>query len=157
MKHRYPLPLYHSWPLFERARHFELGWVDRDSVRPPHPADVAAHGEELAREGVGLWHCDLSDNSLTWSPAVYDIFGLPRGSAVARKAAVALYGEASRAAMERLRAHAIAHRRGFTLDVEIAPAAGRSRWVRLIAAPLCEGERVIALHGLKWQLPPGDR
>ena len=55
----------------------------------------------------------------------------------------------SRAKMERLRAYAIRHRRGFTLDAEIeAPGGGRRR-MRLICAPVCEGERVTRLHGLK--------
>ena len=77
------------------------------------------------------------------------IFGLPRGVQVSRDEAVALYCEESRAAMERLRAHAIKHRRGFTLDVEISPATGGRRWMRLIGAPVCEGGRAVRLHGLK--------
>ena len=55
--------------------------------------------------------------------------------------------------MERLRAHAITHRRGFTLDVEIGPALARPRRVRLIAAPLCEDGEVVALQGWKRLLP----
>jgi len=52
--------------------------------------------------------------------------------------------------MERLRAYAIKHRRGFTLDAQIRPAVGgKYRWMRLIAAPVCSGERVARLHGLK--------
>ena len=54
------------------------------------------------------------------------------------------------AIMERLRAYAIKHRRGFTLDAQIRPAVGgKYRWMRLIAAPVCSGERVARLHGLK--------
>ncbi|MDZ3832339.1 MAG: hypothetical protein U0S50_11030 [Sphingopyxis sp.] len=157
MRQEYPLALHHSWPLFDQARHFDLGWVDRTCVRPldppqaPLPIDDAA----LARRGVGVWRCDLADNRLSWSPVVYDIFGVPRGSSVARAEAVSFYCEGSRAAMERLRAYAIAHRRGFTLDVEIGPALPRPRWMRLVAAPRCEGDKVVGLHGLKWLLPPG--
>jgi len=51
--------------------------------------------------------------------------------------------------MERLRSYAIEHRRGFTLDVEIRPVTGGSRWMRLITAPICDGDRVMRLHGLK--------
>lgn len=98
---------------------------------------------------AGLWECDLSDDSLIWSGGIYDIFGLPRGATVSRDEAVSLYAEDSRASMERLRAYAIKHRRGFTLDAKIRPASGPSRWMRLIAAPVCEGGRVVRLHGLK--------
>jgi PAS domain-containing protein len=141
-----PLALSHSWPLFEQARHFQLGHVFNcvitDAVEPVDPGSVGMHH-------AGLWECDLSDNSLIWSGGVYDIFGLHRGATVSRDEAVALYSEESRAAMERLRAHAIEHRRGFTLDAEIRPARGANRWMRLIAAPVCDGGRVVRLHGLK--------
>jgi PAS domain-containing protein len=141
-----PLALSHSWPLFEQSQHFQLGHVLNclitDSIEPIHTGSVDIHH-------AGLWECDLSDNSLIWSGGVYDIFGLPRGATVSRHEAVALYAEHSRAAMERLRAHAIKHRRGFTLDVEIRPASGASRWMRLIGAPVCDGGRVVRLHGLK--------
>ena len=62
---------------------------------------------------------------------------------------VELYAENSGAAMERLRAYAIKHRRGFTLDAELRPAQGDPRWMRLIAVPICEGQRVVRLHGIK--------
>lgn len=103
---------------------------------------------------LGRWECDLTDNNrLSWSDEVHDIFGIPRGVAVARDEAVALYTEGSRAAMEKLRAYAIRHRRGFTLDVEIKPARAPLRWMRLIAAPVCEGDHVVMLHGLKFLVP----
>jgi len=58
--------------------------------------------------------------------------------------------------MERMRAHAIRHRCGFTLDVEIsASAVGEARTVRLIAAPVCEGDLAVRLHGLKLLLDTG--
>ena len=155
LRHQYPLPLHHSWPLYERARHFDLGWTDRASVRPPgRSGTVAPDNEEaMARLGVGLWRCDLAGDRLTWSDAVFDLFGFPRDAAVMRADAVAQYCEGSRAAMERLRTHAILHKRGFTLDVEIGATWLRPRWIRLIAAPVCEGDAVVALHGLKYPVP----
>jgi PAS domain-containing protein len=146
VKQTEPLALHHSWPIFEQARHFDLGSVLSSAVTDiVEPAQVGALGLHHA----GLWECDLSDNSLIWSGGVFDIFGLPRGSRVTRDEAVALYCENSRAAMERLRAHAIKHQRGFTLDVEINPVTGGRRWMRLIGAPVCEGGRAVRLHGLK--------
>ena len=130
-----PLPLHHSWPLAERSMRFDLGLV--------HDTPAIAAG------APGTWHCDLAGDRLTWSDAVYDLFGLPRGVRVARHDAVALYAERSRAAMERLRHHAIRHRRGFTIDVELRPATGGPRWMRLMAAPVCSGAAVTALEGVK--------
>jgi len=147
MKAKKPFPLNHSWPLYDAGRHFDLGLILNSAVTDAlAPAEVG----ELGFHHSGCWECDLTDNSLMWSGGVYDIFGLPRGTKVSRNEAVALYCEESRAAMERLRAHAIRHQRGFTLDVAIRPAVGGNRWMRLIAAPICEGGRTIRLHGLKF-------
>lgn len=146
MEHTYSYPLTHSWPLFERDQRFDLGQDFRCDLQKP---DIAGAEDILAQRGIGVWDCDLSDNSLTWSIGVYDLFGLPRDSVVSRGAAVALYLEHSRAAMERLRAYAIKHKRGFTLDVDIAPATGGSRTLRLCAAPVCLDGRPARLHGYK--------
>jgi len=146
LKRTEPLALHHSWPIFEQARHFDLGCVLSSAVTDIiEPAQVGTLGLHHA----GLWECDLSDNSLIWSGGVYDIFGLPRNAKIARDEIVALYREESRAAMERLRAHAIKHRRGFTLDVEINSVTDGRRWMRLIGAPVCEEGRAVRLHGLK--------
>jgi PAS domain-containing protein len=142
-----PLPIHHSWPLYEKARHFGLGQMMNCAVT--NLAEATELGSVSPRHS-GVWVCDLADNSLIWSSGVYDIFGIPRGARVSRQEAAALYSEGSGAAMESLRAHAIEHRRGFTLDVEIFPVVGGRRSMRLIAAPVCDGDRVVRLHGLKF-------
>jgi PAS domain-containing protein len=138
--------LQHSWPLWEQPRRFDLGHVLNCVVTELiQPAEVGGLGVHHA----GCWECDLSDNKLTWSGGVYDIFGLRRDATISREESVSFYCEESRAKMERLRSYSIRHRRGFTLDVEIRAAVGEARWMRLIAAPVCENDRVTRLHGLK--------
>jgi PAS domain-containing protein len=141
-----PLALSNTWPLWERSRHFELGHVlsslVTDSIEPTKIGELSPHH-------AGCWECDLSNDSLTWSGGVYDIFGVARSTSITRARAVAFYCEESRAKMERLRTYSIKHRRGFTLDVEIRTDLGEQRWMRLIAAPVCIEGRVSALHGLK--------
>lgn len=145
-----PLPLNHSWSLCDRDRRFALGAVlDASFKMPVDPTEFAEWGEALASRAIGLWHCDLSDGSLTWSPGVYDLFGLPRGALVRRDEAVAFYADDSGAVMERLRAYALRHHRGFTLDAEIKPAGQHARWMRLLAAPILQNGHAVALHGLK--------
>ena len=141
------LALHHSWPVWEQGRKFELGHVLNCAVTDAiEPATVGALGLHHA----GLWEVSLFDEALIWSGGVYDLFGLERRSAVTREQAVAHYRDDSRAKLERLRAYAIRHRRGFTLDADIyAAAVGERRTMRLIAAPVCDGERVVKLHGLK--------
>ena len=141
-----PIPLHHTWPLSERSRQFDLGCILNcgviDMVEPTEVGQLGIHH-------AGCWECDLTDNSLLWSGGVYDIFGLPRGIQTTREETIRLYSEASRAVMERLRAYAIKHKRGFTLDAEIRAATGELRWMRLIAVPHCDGDRAVRLHGLK--------
>ncbi|WP_375197658.1 diguanylate cyclase [Sphingobium sp.] len=141
-----PLPLHHSWPLYALREHLAPVMLDDR---------LARDDEALAERGLGLWHCNLADNSLNWTSGVYDIFGLERDMLVPRPLAVALYAPDSCAAMERLRAYAIRHRRGFTLDVDIRPADGGECAMRLIAAPIIEQNQVVALHGVKQFLPKG--
>ena len=155
LKQTYPLPVHHSWPLYERDRFFELGQIHGVDMLDPVPDSVDVM-VPVRPSRLGSWECDLFDNNrLSWSDEVYDIFGIPRGAAVTREETVALYCEGSRAAMEKLRAYAIKHRRGFTLDVEIKPAQAPRRWMRLIAAPVCTDDRVVKLQGLKFLVPNG--
>lgn len=127
-----PLPLYHSWALFDPNARFELGLAD---------ATVAAAGP------VESWRCDVATGRLTWSPGVFDLFGLPRNHLPTREAALPRYAEESRVAMDRLRAHALRHRRGFTIDARLRLSGG-DRWMRLTAAPRDEDGRLI-LAGTK--------
>lgn len=142
-----PLPLYHSWPLWDRALHFDLGHVLNCAVTDVMaPETVGA----LATHHSGLWECDLATESLIWSGGVYDIFGLQRGTGITRDIALAHYSEESRTKLGQLRAHALRHRRGFTLDVDVrAAAVGERRRMRIIAAPVCENDVAVRLHGLK--------
>ncbi|MBB5984046.1 PAS domain-containing protein [Sphingobium lignivorans] len=135
-----PHPLTHSWPLFEAPRRL-----------PPCAlgAPVRSGRHRQREETVGLWSCRLSDDSLCWSPAVHDLFGLPRDEIIPRPLAVSLYLPDSRRAMEGLRRHAIDHQRGFTADCRIRRPNGDVRWMRLTAIPvLCQG-RVVRLAGTK--------
>jgi PAS domain-containing protein len=120
-------------------------------------SSIARNDVALAERGLGLWHCDLTDNTLRWTAGVYDIFGLERDSAVSRPLSVSLYAPESRDAMERLRAYAIHHKRGFTLDVDINQIDGTGQCaMRLIAAPVLDEQGVVVgLHGVKQLLPRG--
>jgi hypothetical protein len=147
LRHIDALPLLHKGPLFERARQFELGCTF--NCAHVDLAEIAVR-RVLGRTGAGWWECDLTDNSLTWTTGVYEIFGLPADAHVSRDEALGLYWERSRAIMERLRTFAIGHGKGFIMDAEIRPANGEpARWMRLIGAPLIEDGQPVRLHGLK--------
>lgn len=126
-----PLPLTHSWPLYEAT--------ERLAATAP---------------GVGYWLCNLADNALTWSAPVHELFGIPLDERPSRALALSLYLPDCRAAMELLRGHAIRHRRGFTMDARIRRADGDVRWMRLNAAPVIADRKVVRLVGTKQDVTP---
>ncbi|MCB8836523.1 diguanylate cyclase domain-containing protein [Aurantimonas sp. VKM B-3413] len=117
-------------------------------------AEMLAHSRKIferasAAARIGVWECRLADEHLTWTDVVYDIFELPRGSALDRGATVLCYPEDSRRAMEEARARAIAERSGFTLDAEIVTAKDAHRWIRITATVECEGDVPVRIFGMK--------
>ena len=130
------LILSHSWPLYEAAERLM-------------PGLAAGLADQRAPAPVGLWTCLLETERLIWSSAVYTLFGLPAGEPLTRSLAASLYLSGSRGAMEALRAYAIRHRRGFTLDAQIRRPDGARRWTRLVALPVLDGRRVVRLTGTK--------
>ncbi len=134
------LPLFHSWPLYDAPG--RLGFAaERGSLAE----SVAA----LATAEMGVWSCDLADDRLEWTGAVYRLFGLPEDEAITRDFALSRYVGGSRVAMETLRTHAIGHRRGFTMDALIVRADGDKRWMRLSALPVVVDNKVVRLTGTK--------
>ena len=118
---------------------------------------IFAHAPELAAAqgdpALGYWHCDIADHDrLTWSEKVYDLFGLPSGDPVQRDWAVARYSERSKTALQKVRNYALGRKFGFILDAEISPEGAGNRWIRVLAVPIVEDNRVDGLHGLKRSL-----
>ncbi len=95
------------------------------------------------------WQCDLTDNSLTWTDGVYDLFGLPRGSMPDRAATVEMYLPESRAELDRLRSAAIAELGSFTFEAQICRTDGAFRWIRITADVVCENGQARYLYGTK--------
>lgn len=119
-------------------------------VFTPHPN---LRGSGKGRSDTGQWTCDLRDcDRLTWSHAVYDLFGLPVGAPVERDWAVARYAEHSQSALQRVRGFALRHGCGFMLDAEIAPEGADRRWIRVLALPEFQHGQIVRLHGLKRML-----
>lgn len=83
---------------------------------------------------IGIWQCNLADNSLAWTNGVYDLFEIPRDAPITRETTLALYSESSRREMEAARAQAIATCSDFSLDCEIFTTTGKRRWMRLTGA-----------------------
>lgn len=98
---------------------------------------------------IGVWQCDLADESITWTDSVYDLFELPRGVRVRRPYTVELYSEPSRLHMSLLRRRSIISGSDFTLDAEITTARGNRRWMRLTGSVERRNGRSVRLFGMK--------
>ena len=98
---------------------------------------------------AAAWRCDLSDDSLSWTAGVYDLFGLPRFMTVDRRDIVAMYDADSRAELERLRSEAIADCGSFTFEARIKRFDGEMRWIRITADVEAQGGKARHLYGLK--------
>ncbi len=112
-----------------------------------HSRKIFARASEAAR--IGVWECNLPDETLTWTDVVFDLFDLPRRCTISRPQILACYTEASREALTRMRAQAIAELGGFTLDAEIVTFKGRRRWIRLTASVESENGRAVRIFGMK--------
>ena len=127
----------YSWPIYEAG------------VRMPYFTHAVPAGAPSDAQGIGRWSCRLEDNMLRWSPAIYELFGLPIDQPLSRSRTVSLYLPESRDAMEELRDYAIRHHRGFTLDARIRRQNGEERWMRLSTMPFVCERRVVRLIGTK--------
>lgn len=117
---------------------------------PLHDAEARRLYDQAAQlAGIGAWECELATEQLTWTGGVYDLFGLPRGSALHRPSIVDLYTNDSRAEMEQLRGTMIRSGKGFVLDARILTAGGTSRWMRLSADITHQQGRPWRIYGAK--------
>jgi PAS domain S-box-containing protein len=96
-----------------------------------------------------MWECDLADDSLRWSPGVYDLFGLPRGASITREDVLALYAPESLRELAALRRQAIATCGSFTFEAEICRPDGARRWIRIMADVITRDGRATHLYGSK--------
>ncbi|WP_244472714.1 sensor domain-containing diguanylate cyclase [Methylobacterium sp. Leaf89] len=113
-------------------------------------ADMTRIFEAASAEArIGLWQCDLPDESLRWSEGVYDLFEFPHGSPVSRPETLACYTEEARRHLVAVRAEAIGRRSPFTLDAEIVAGRGSRRWIRITGSVETRAGVPVRLFGFK--------
>lgn len=98
---------------------------------------------------IGVWECDLANEALTWTDAVYDLFDLPRQSRLDRALTLDRYEPNCRRELQRLRAQAIDTCSSFTLDVSLRGKQGDLRWIRITGDVEQAGGRAVRIFGTK--------
>ncbi|SEQ61533.1 diguanylate cyclase (GGDEF) domain-containing protein [Devosia sp. YR412] len=112
-----------------------------------HRRDLFDRASATAR--IGIWQCNLADESLLWTNGVYDLFEIERNSVVTRQSTMALYTDTSRRQMEAARAAAIADCTDFSVDCEIITVTGKRRWMRLTGAVESRDGVAYRIFGMK--------
>jgi diguanylate cyclase (GGDEF)-like protein/PAS domain S-box-containing protein len=112
-----------------------------------HHRKIFERSSEVAK--IGVWECDLDGETLAWTDGVYDMFELPRGSAITRPQTLQYYEPDSASEMMRLRAEAIRNRTGFKMEARIITTTGKRRWMRLTATVESENGRAVRIFGMK--------
>jgi diguanylate cyclase (GGDEF)-like protein len=121
--------------------------IDEQAACLAHSRKIFKRASEAAR--IGVWECNLADESLVWTDVVYDIFDLPRGSALDRNEALKCYPEDAVRELTKRRSKAIEDQTGFTLDTEIVTVAGNRRWMRITATVESVDGVAVRIFGMK--------
>ncbi|MDP3897980.1 MAG: sensor domain-containing diguanylate cyclase [Mesorhizobium sp.] len=121
--------------------------IRQQSADLAHSQKIFDRSSAAAR--IGVWECELTDESLRWTDVVYDIFDMPRGSTLDRNEIVKLYSKETVEHLHRRRSRAIAERTGFSLDAEIITQKGNRRWIRITATVECDKGAPVRIFGMK--------
>ena len=107
-------------------------------------AELFAQTQMLAN--IGGWQFGFGEDELNWTAQLYVIFDLPMRSRVTLDRMCKFFPGDAR---ERLLGAIARVRRGESVELELrmASAIGRRRWVRLVARPIRHGEDVAGLIG----------
>ena len=98
---------------------------------------------------IGVWEFDLAIDKLSWTDTVYDLFDLPRQSAINRADILRFYDTKSRREMERLRHNAIRSGTGFSIEIKVHTAIGNEKWIRITANVEREDGNSVRIFGTK--------
>ena len=98
---------------------------------------------------IGVWECNLADESLVWTDVVYDLFDQERGTPLDRAVTLKSYPEESLRALSEARSKAIEDRTGFVLETEIVTPKGNRRWIRITATVECVDGVAVRIFGMK--------
>jgi diguanylate cyclase (GGDEF)-like protein len=128
--------------------------LDAQTALIAEQAASLAHSRKIfdrssAAARIGVWECTLADESLVWTDVVYDIFDLPRGSALDRNETLKCYPAESARELHKWRSKAIEDRSGFALETEIVTAKGNRRWIRITATVECVDGVAVRIFGMK--------
>lgn len=115
-------------------------------------SDTARAADEMQRRTgamakVGGWEMDVQTQRVTWSEEVYRIHEVELGTPMTMDKALLYFEPAARQTITAAVREAIAHERGWDIELPMVTAKGRSIWVRVQGEAVLRDGKVALLRG----------
>lgn len=100
-----------------------------------------------AMNQVGGWIFEIDSQTITWTDATYDIFGVERGTVRDIRISLEMFTEQDRPAIQAAAEACIAHGTPFQFELQVARADGRPIWVRYMGRGVHEDGQCRFIYG----------
>jgi signal transduction histidine kinase len=100
-----------------------------------------------AASQTGAWHYRLGEDRVEWTPFLYDLFAVPKGTELGLDFALSFYVEKSRQRIGEAVNACLAEGTSWNMDVQCRSTTGRVFWARTIGEAILQDGRVVALQG----------
>lgn len=100
-----------------------------------------------AASRTGAWSYRIGMDRIEWTPFLYDLFGVPKGSAITLEIGLSFYTEQSRQRIRDAVNICLAHGTSWSLEVQCRATSGRVFWAKSIGEAIRHEGTIVALHG----------
>ncbi|TJZ79940.1 PAS domain-containing protein [Paracoccus hibiscisoli] len=100
-----------------------------------------------AASQTGAWYYRVGDDRVEWTPLLYDLFAVPKGSELSLEFALSFYVERSSQPVTEAVKTCLASGTPWNLDVQCRSMTGRIFWARTIGEAILQDGHVVALQG----------
>lgn len=97
---------------------------------------------------TGGWHYDPIRDESFWSPEVYKIHELPQGSKITAQIALDFYLPLYKEQIDLLVKNLYERHESYDFSGMIKTASGKEKWIRTIARPIVQDDKIIYIHGV---------
>lgn len=104
--------------------------------------------EMMKAARIGNWKLNLIENTLYWSPMIYEIHEVPEKTKIELEKAINFYHPDHRNFVQKSISKAIETEESWDTELKLLTAKGKTIWVRAIGKPIVEHGKVVGLKGL---------